>query len=426
MSNTPEAPAWLEQLDLIKRTVCQGASRDELDLFVYTATRTGLDPLARQIHFVKRGNKGTIQVGIDGLRVIADRTGKYAGSDDPCVSSVKTDQGYPDSITVTVYKMVGGVRCPFSATARWSEYYPGDAQGFQWRKMPHVMLGKCAEALALRKAFPADLSGLYVHEEMEQAGGGDDSQAPASVPLPPTAPKAPAAAHSAERPSQAATSAADAPTTKPVHADLDGRKSTDYRTVLDAWGVSPEDYEGFKAACKAKNVKPSEMVVEAKDAGCRDLQDAYKYLQDGEVPSGPKESESAPEESAAPASSRAEAGTSLASTPSTKPHIDGSIPDGANAFGYVPSRWPLAKMFAEAQTEQQSRMIAGKAKDRMINEDYVEGVRVAVLRAYGLDPAPTKATASLVIDWLINAGEESIDAAHETAEYSASMAGAAS
>jgi hypothetical protein len=73
---------------------------------------------------------------------------------------------------VTVWKILSGVRCPFTATAHWAEYYPGDAQGWAWKKMPHVMLGKCAEALALRKAFPAELSGVYTFEEMEQSGGG--------------------------------------------------------------------------------------------------------------------------------------------------------------------------------------------------------------------------------------------------------------
>jgi hypothetical protein len=70
---------------------------------------------------------------------------------------------------VTVYKMIAGQRCPFTATARWDQYYPGDSQGFMWRKMPHLMLGKCAEGLALRKAFPAELAGAYVKEEMDQA-----------------------------------------------------------------------------------------------------------------------------------------------------------------------------------------------------------------------------------------------------------------
>jgi phage recombination protein Bet len=166
---------WEGKLDLITRTVANGATKDELDLFLYQARRAGLDPLARQIYFVKRSGKGTIQVGIDGLRLIADRTGAYAGNDDPVFVD---GNPFPEAATVTVWKMVGGQRCPFAATARWKEYYPGDQQGFQWKKMPHVMLAKCAEALALRKAFPQDMSGLYVHEEMDQAGSAPLQAAP--------------------------------------------------------------------------------------------------------------------------------------------------------------------------------------------------------------------------------------------------------
>lgn len=160
-----------DQVDLIKKTIAKGATDDELKLFLYTAEKRGLDPLAKQIYFQKRrSSKGedniTIITGIDGYRLAADRTGKYAGNDDP----VFDDEENPRKATVTVYKITGGVRCPFTATARWDAYYPGDALGFMWRKMPHTMLGKCAEALALRKAFPQELSGLYIREEMEQAG----------------------------------------------------------------------------------------------------------------------------------------------------------------------------------------------------------------------------------------------------------------
>lgn len=160
-----------DQVELVKRTICKGASDDELKLFIHVAQRTGLDPFARQIYAMKRKNNKTnreemsIQVGIDGFRLIADRTGQYAGSDDPIVD----DEKEPNKATVTVYKLMGGQRCPFTATARWSEYYPGDAFGFMWRKMPCLMLGKVAEALALRKAFPAELSGLYTADEMAQA-----------------------------------------------------------------------------------------------------------------------------------------------------------------------------------------------------------------------------------------------------------------
>lgn len=157
-----------EQVDLIKNTVARGASDDELKLFLYQCQKTGLDPLAKQIYFRKRRTKNgdvvSIETAIDGYRLIADRTKKYAGNDDP----IFDDDANPRKATVSVYKLIGGVRCPFTATARWDQYYPGDTQGFMWRKMPHLMLGKCAEALALRKAFPAELSGVYVAEEMEQ------------------------------------------------------------------------------------------------------------------------------------------------------------------------------------------------------------------------------------------------------------------
>jgi phage recombination protein Bet len=168
-----------EKVDLIKSTVAPTATHEELKLFLYQCSRTGLDPLAKQIYFQKRFNKRrqkaelTIITGIDGYRLVADRTGQYAGNDDP----VFDDEEHPRKATVTVYKLIGDQRCPFSASARWDQYYPGDEQGFMWRKMPHLMLGKCAEALALRKAFPAELSGLYIKEEMDQA-----DQEPAATP----------------------------------------------------------------------------------------------------------------------------------------------------------------------------------------------------------------------------------------------------
>ena len=156
-----------DELQLITNTVAKGATPDELKLFLYTAQRAGLDPLTRQIHFVKRGNQMTIQTGIDGYRAIASRTGELAGIDDPSYDD--ETKNHPNKATVTVYRMVSGQRVAFSASARWAEYAPQGSQGFMWQKMPFLMLGKVAEALALRKAFPLDLSGLYTQEEMAQA-----------------------------------------------------------------------------------------------------------------------------------------------------------------------------------------------------------------------------------------------------------------
>lgn len=165
-----------EKIDLIKQTVAKGATDLELDLFLHACKRTGLDPLMKQIYAIKRWNNAerretiSFQTGIDGYRLIADRTGKYAGSDEP--TYMLSDDGLPNMASVTVYKMIEGQRCGFSASARWSEYVQKTKDGTHtsmWQKMPFLMLGKCAEALALRKAFPAELSGVYTHEEMMQA-----------------------------------------------------------------------------------------------------------------------------------------------------------------------------------------------------------------------------------------------------------------
>lgn len=179
-------PAQLtaEQIELVKRTVAVGASDDELALFLYTAQRSGLDPLTKQVYCIKRGGKMSIQTGIDGYRAIAERSGTLAGIDD-VVYDALSGATRPMKATVTVWRIVAGQRVSFTSSARWEEYvqcdYGGNPQGL-WKKMPFLMLGKCAEALALRKAFPHDLSGLYTHEEMMQADGAQ----PAAAPVEPT------------------------------------------------------------------------------------------------------------------------------------------------------------------------------------------------------------------------------------------------
>lgn len=173
----PQSQAFTpDQVELIKRTVAVGATDDELKLFLYVAQKTGLDPFTRQIYAIKRWNSALkrevmgIQTGIDGFRVTADRTGKLAGISDPVFDN--EDGAHPNRATVTTKKLLAdGSIAEFTATARWTEYVPlkdGKPTGF-WPRMPFLMLGKCAEALAIRKAFPADLSGIYTPEEMAQA-----------------------------------------------------------------------------------------------------------------------------------------------------------------------------------------------------------------------------------------------------------------
>jgi phage recombination protein Bet len=164
-----------DQVALIKRTIAPKVTDDELALFLQVCNKTGLDPFARQIYAVVRDTwnpdtrskepKMSIQTGIDGFRLIAERSGRYVGSEEEWGPA--RQDGKPEWARVTVYKLVDGTAYPFRAVAHWDEY--AQESGNQWKKMPRLMLAKCAESLALRKAFPQELSGLYTTDEMGQA-----------------------------------------------------------------------------------------------------------------------------------------------------------------------------------------------------------------------------------------------------------------
>lgn len=175
------------ELDLIKDVYAKNATDEELALFLRTAKRLGLDPTARQIYLVKRWDGGlkrevaTPQTSIDGFRLIADRTERYVPGREATFTYAGNNE--LESATAYVKKYVHGEWHEISATAFYNEYVQKTKEGrpnSMWGKMPHLMLAKCAESLALRKAFPAELSGIYTQEETGSTDNGLDQPRPAT------------------------------------------------------------------------------------------------------------------------------------------------------------------------------------------------------------------------------------------------------
>ena len=180
-----------DQVDLLKITICKDATDDELQLFVAVCNSRRLNPFTGQIHFVKRrqwnaklnGGEGgyeqvgSHQTGIDGYRLIADRTGRYQGKigtwwcgPDGHWRDVWLEDYPPAAAKVAVQRR--GFAKPTEAIARWKAYVQTKRDGkpnAMWARMDAEQLAKCAEALALRTAFPEELSGIYTADEMAQA-----------------------------------------------------------------------------------------------------------------------------------------------------------------------------------------------------------------------------------------------------------------
>jgi phage recombination protein Bet len=194
--------ALLDAAGLVKRPRSgppEPAPRSTVVAFLAHCHRTGLDPIARQIYAIERGGKWTITVSIDGFRLVAQRSGQYAGqtpmewtADGKTWVDVWLADQPPAAARVGVRRH--GFDEPLYAVARWKSYAVmvpkwenrqkvGEELSPMWERMPDLMLGKVAEALALRRAFPMELSGLYTEEEIDFEISGDPApRAPRETP----------------------------------------------------------------------------------------------------------------------------------------------------------------------------------------------------------------------------------------------------
>lgn len=184
-------PGELSQQDinnLAKAAIIpSGTPIEQVLIFAKVCREHGLSPFSKEIYLVKYGGNYVAQVGIDGFRRRACETGEHAGTDDPKFNvtsdgkfktafELKSQNQLPETCSVTVYRLIGGQRVPFSHTAVFSEFSSGQNK---WKTMPFQMIAKVAEAFALKKGFSDKLKGLHIPEE--ETAFADNQELPGSI-----------------------------------------------------------------------------------------------------------------------------------------------------------------------------------------------------------------------------------------------------
>lgn len=169
----------------LKNSLYVGASNDSIAMVLNYCKAAGLDPMQKPVHIVPiwdnktRLMRDVVMPGIGLYRTQAARTGLYAGMSEPEFGDDKIEALSGVSITfpawcrVTVYRLVNGAPVGFTAKEFWKENYAikggqdkSLAPNAMWTKRPYAQLAKCAEAQALRKAFP-EFGSAPTAEEME-------------------------------------------------------------------------------------------------------------------------------------------------------------------------------------------------------------------------------------------------------------------
>lgn len=175
---TPDQTRWTPEQQAALDAIGVGAApAAHQALFLRECQRTGLDPWAKQIYMLERRSKNkagqwetrwTIQTGIDGLRLMAERSGVLAGvgapqwcGEDGVWKDVWTSKDKPTAAKVEVWRADKAM--PFVGVCLFDEYKQNNTM---WDTKSAHMIAKCAEAQGLRKAFPQDLSGLHIPEEL--------------------------------------------------------------------------------------------------------------------------------------------------------------------------------------------------------------------------------------------------------------------
>jgi len=261
-----------EQKQMIRDSYANGATNEEFSVLMEIARTRNLNPLLKQVYFVKRWDKSkgrevwSAQVSIDGLRAIAQRTGQYDGQDQPEFEYADNGKGKLKSCKIKVYRKdwsrpaVGFVMWDEAAQTNKS----GELTDF-WRRMPHRMIEKVAESIALRKAFSEETGGISV-EGVEADDSEPDIEAvftsarPAPAPAPVAAPPAP------ERP------VAPAPTA-PVDAEFEEEPQAPPRATPSGPPDMPLPFTSGPFAGKKLSDLKTEDVIRTFVAGFRRVAD---------------------------------------------------------------------------------------------------------------------------------------------------------